>query len=250
MLLSLAGIAIGALVLTTLGDPALLAPVAEVLVPGFSSDSLLQVSAAVVWAWCVYDLLRMWRSRTRTLAPWRWLLAEKYPLPAASALIGICSAVLYAWHGRWAYTGALQEEVTRLATGRAAALGIPAALFAAVVLGIVISSWQRRSFHLRWRPRLAWVSNLAGGVLMGIGGMLAAGGNDALLMHGIPLLSPHALPTYLAMVGGIALPMIVMTWVWGMPAMSVDRGAVAPQLDRAAPRGEPPHGDPRSQGAR
>ena len=33
---------------------------------------------------------------------------------------------------------------------------------------------------------------------------MVPGGNDALLFHGIPTLSPHAVPAYLAMVLGIA----------------------------------------------
>jgi hypothetical protein len=34
---------------------------------------------------------------------------------------------------------------------------------------------------------------------------MAAGGNDALMHHGIPGFSPHALPAYLAMIAGIAI---------------------------------------------
>ena len=37
-------------------------------------------------------------------------------------------------------------------------------------------------------------------MLMGFGTALAPGGNDALVMYGVPTLSPYALPTYLALV--------------------------------------------------
>lgn len=40
---------------------------------------------------------------------------------------------------------------------------------------------------------------------MGIGIVMTPGGNDSLLLYGIPALSPHALPAYLAILAGIAL---------------------------------------------
>jgi hypothetical protein len=40
---------------------------------------------------------------------------------------------------------------------------------------------------------------------MGMGVALTPGGNDALVLYGIPSLSPHALPAFLAMVIGIVL---------------------------------------------
>ena len=40
---------------------------------------------------------------------------------------------------------------------------------------------------------------------MGLGAALVPGGNDMILLNGIPGLSTHALPAYLAMLAGIGL---------------------------------------------
>jgi hypothetical protein len=40
--------------------------------------------------------------------------------------------------------------------------------------------------------------------MMGLGTALLPGGNDALVLYGIPSLSPHALPAFATMVIGIA----------------------------------------------
>ena len=39
---------------------------------------------------------------------------------------------------------------------------------------------------------------------------MVPGGNDVLILHAIPTLSPHALPAYLAMLVGIAITLVVM----------------------------------------
>ena len=80
---------------------------------------------------------------------------------------------------------------------------------------MVFSSWQRGSFRLDWRPSLSWVQNLVGGLLMGLGAAMVPGGNDVLVLHSIPGLSPHALPAYVAMIAGIAGVMGIMRVVQG-----------------------------------
>ncbi len=45
---------------------------------------------------------------------------------------------------------------------------------------------------------------------MGIGTMLVPGGNDGLILFAIPSLSPHALPTYLGLFGGILATLAIM----------------------------------------
>ncbi len=69
---------------------------------------------------------------------------------------------------------------------------------------MALSTIQRGSFRLDWIPRPSWLRNLGGGALMGLGTALLPGGNDALVLYGIPSLSPHALPALATMVIGIA----------------------------------------------
>ena len=81
---------------------------------------------------------------------------------------------------------------------------------AALIIGIGLSAWQGRRFLLQWRPHRSWAAYGAGGMLMGIGAAMIPGGNDVLILHGIPSLSPHAIPAFLAMLGGIAISLTGM----------------------------------------
>ncbi len=45
---------------------------------------------------------------------------------------------------------------------------------------------------------------------MGLGAAMIPGGNDVLILHGIPFLSPHAVPAFLAMLVGIAVSLMGM----------------------------------------
>ena len=56
---------------------------------------------------------------------------------------------------------------------------------------------------------------------MGLGAAMVPGGNDVLILHSIPGLSPHAVPAYGAMIAGIAAVLITMRFVRG-ETMTVD----------------------------
>ena len=45
---------------------------------------------------------------------------------------------------------------------------------------------------------------------MGLGAAMVPGGNDVLILHDIPSLSPHAVPAFLAMLVGIAVSLMSM----------------------------------------
>ena len=45
---------------------------------------------------------------------------------------------------------------------------------------------------------------------MGIGAMFIPGGNDGLILFGIPSLSPHAIPAYLGILAGVAIALSAM----------------------------------------
>ncbi len=140
----------------------------------------------------IWELLRLWRTRQRGASLKALVASDFYRLSSAAALLGLSNGVLYAIHGSWAYTTAFTRGLESL---NGTAPGPPAigwGLFAAVLAGMAVSALQKRSFRLDWRPTRAWAANLGGGFLMGLGTGLAAGGNDDLLFHGIPGLSPHA----------------------------------------------------------
>jgi hypothetical protein len=70
---------------------------------------------------------------------------------------------------------------------------------------------------------MAWLMNLGGGALMGVGTALAHGGNDALVLYGIPILSPYALPTFAALALGAAAGLLAMRRWFGIEARVVCR---------------------------
>src|SRR5205085_264470 len=89
-------------------------------------------------------------------------------------------------------------------------------ILASVLAGMLLSTVQRGTFRIEWRPRRSWLRNLSGGLFMGAGVALTPGGNDALVLYGVPSLSPHAIPSLLAMGIGAAAALVLMRWVLGI----------------------------------
>lgn len=203
MLLTLAGFGLGAAVHNML--------LAQLQVPAASpGDALLAQAAlwplvlcAALLSWGAWEVWRLWRTRPVGLGPLALILAERYRLSTAALLMGLSNALLYAFHGNWAYTSTIDRGVRQVLGAEVSPDPMPWLLFLALVAGMVCSAWQRRRFRLQWRPELSWIAYLLGGTFMGFGSALVPGGNDVLLLHGIPSLSPHALPAYVAMLFGI-----------------------------------------------
>lgn len=216
MLVTLGGFALGVLISVEalssvpLSRPVLSAPLIGSLAPHAGAVVFL------LWGWALWELRRLWLTRPSKL-PFRELVfVRQYRLSTAAALMGLANGLLYLFHGAWTYTGALRQGVEGLVTATQAPAPIRLSLFAAVFLGMLLSTWQRGSFCLRWRPRMGWSVNVLAGVLMGTGAVLIPGGNDALILYGIPSFSSHALPAYLAMLGGIATAILIMQRLTGI----------------------------------
>ena len=128
--------------------------------------------------------------------PYRW------PPERAATVMGLTGGLLYAFHGSWAYTVAIERGLGAMMTGGIASPEL-ALIFATSVGGAAIGAWQQRVFRARLAAR-AMPSRFAAGLVMGIGASLIPGGNDALVLHGIPALSPHVLVAYPALVAGAA----------------------------------------------
>jgi toxin CptA len=133
----------------------------------------------------------------------------------ATAVIGLSFLGLAVLAGAWAYTDVLAD----LARGMARALGDRGALGLTLLAGAVIAAvvggaWQPR----RPRPR-AVLRCFAGGVLMGWGGLLVPGGNDALVLLGMPLLWPYAWAAFAVMCLVIAAGLHIAGRFSGQPLL-------------------------------
>ena len=218
MLAAIAGFAVGVLVFATLAGSNLVARPAPA--PALI-DTVLPwsaVLAALVLLWGLYEAVRLWRTRDRGVRFIDLLLASRYRLSTAALLIGLPGALLFLLFGPFGYTATFELVIEGSLGTRPWPPTTRWVLLIAVLAGMLASTLQRGSFRINWRPQLEWVRNAAGGALMGFGTALAPGGNDALVLYGIPILSPYALPTYAALAVGVAVGLLLMRTLFGIEA--------------------------------
>src|SRR5258706_4412249 len=122
-------------------------------------------------------------------ASMRELLATRLWAPrAATAVIGVTFLAMLLLVGAWAYTDVLAE----IARGMAHSLPARVLLLLCLLLGAVLGGWTTGQFRHTPVTAVALLRCLAGGILMGWGSLLIPGGNDGLILVGMPLLWPYA----------------------------------------------------------
>jgi len=176
--------------------------------------------------WASYECARLWRTRSSRLRLRELVLATPYRLSSAALVIGLANGALYLIHGPWAYTVTLEQSVEKIFGAHDWPMNERWMLFAAILFGMILSTWHRGGYQIDGRPKLDWLKNIGGGILMGTGAAIVPGGNDALVLYGIPSLSPHAIPAYLAMTIGIALALQMMRLLWGVTPTIECRGDI------------------------
>ena len=188
-LVSVAGVAAGAALQCRITWPsgvAAFGAVGSVAHPSAWSLGLLILIAMA----CLRDL-ELIRSRAAT---------GSWPPENAVVLVGAGGALLYGLNGPWLYILVPSRLIGAAGPHQLGDANL-ATLSLATVAGAAICACQDRTFTLRmpWRsvPR-----RIAGGVAMGLGGALIPGGNGVLVLQGLPALSPHAVPSYAALVVG------------------------------------------------
>lgn len=151
----------------------------------------------------VFPLLAMLllASLVSSLLHWRRVgrrLAALWNYRHATIAIGLAFVALAVLAGPWTYT----EALGRVSHG----YGLPSwhepALFAALLGGAIIGGRRLASPGPLGLHRAALC--LTGGALMGLGGSLIPGGNDNLILVGLPGLQPHAWAAITAMALAIA----------------------------------------------
>jgi toxin CptA len=114
---------------------------------------------------------------------------------AATTVIGITFVLMLLLVGAWAYTDVLAE----LARGMAASLVARSLLLLALLLGAAWGGWTAGRFRSTAVTPAQLLKCFVGGVLMGWGSLLIPGGNDGLILVGMPLLWSYAWLAFLAM---------------------------------------------------
>jgi TRAP-type C4-dicarboxylate transport system permease small subunit len=151
---------------------------------------LLQASgalAAVFVAFAAWRVVQGARRIARGGAPAGFATRAWTP-HAATIVIGLTFVVTLWLGGAWAYTDLLADLAMGRGHDAAVRIGLALALFAGAVAGGFSAGRP-----MRRRPTAAQLARcLAGGVLMGWGSLLIPGGNDGLLLVGLPLLWPYA----------------------------------------------------------
>lgn len=209
MAMTLAGFVAGAAIYDFLAANGLAAPPVETT--AFLTTPAawrIPITLALV-TWMTWEMVKL-RRRTDGQSWRQRLLASRYRLSTAAVLMGISSGLLYVLIGVWPYTRLFSQTARHVATGAPTPPAILWLLFAALLGGIILSAWQGRRFSGQWRPRPRWIRYAIGGIVMGLGAAMIPGGNDVLILHAIPSLSPHAVPAFLAMLFGIAGSLAVM----------------------------------------
>lgn len=125
-------------------------------------------------------------------------------------VLGIGGGWLYASVSGWSLSSVLTGSVYHW-FGLEESSPTRLALFCtlAMLAGGFLAAWKQGSFRLKWPRVPSLLASLGGGALMGLGAALVPGGNDGMLLHGIPALAPHALVGY-----GLMLVVLLVLLRW------------------------------------
>jgi len=167
------------------------------------------VLQAPAWVALLFVAFALWR----VVRPWlgagagsmgqRWheAIARRVWSPhAATTVIGVTFVVMLLLVGGWAYTDVLAE----LARGMSASVAARSLLAVALLLGAAFGGWTAGRFRSTRISAPQLLRCFVGGVLMGWGSLLLPGGNDGLILVGMPLACPYAWIAFLTMCVTIA----------------------------------------------
>jgi uncharacterized protein len=129
---------------------------------------------------------------------------SQWSIPKSMLVIGLANGLLV-WLARdWSYTSLFRH----MARGDAVT-GFGLLCFATLVAGAMTAGVV--SQQLVWRLGLPreWLLAVVGGLLMGIGVVLVPGGNDTMLLVGLPLLLPQLIAGYAV----VYATLVAIAWI-------------------------------------
>lgn len=169
------------------------------LILAIGSWVLVPITMLIIWR--VVGFGRSLASADSISRPWS--------AHAATAVIGVTFLAMFLTIGPWAYTDLLSD----IARGAVDLGDVRCVLIGALLLGAVSAGWQGGRLQFRAPVGRAVFRCWAGGLLMGWGSALIPGGNDGLLLIGVPLLRSYAWVAGLAMgatiVGALSLSRLI-----------------------------------------
>jgi len=133
---------------------------------------------------------------------------------AATTVIGIAFFFMLLLVGAWAYTDVLAEA----ARGMANNLSARGLLLLALFLGALLGGWTAGRFRSARVSIAQLLKCFLGGLLMGWGSLLIPGGNDGLILVGMPLLWPYAWVAFLTMCVSIGAALLAQQSLAGLVA--------------------------------
>jgi toxin CptA len=174
------------------------APVLSEAAPALAWPAVLVWASALLLLWrAAWGVASVWRRHALKGAAsagrpargaWHAMTQALWQPGPATVVIGLSFLAMMLLAGPWAYTEVLNDW----------ALGMPrqtwprALLACALFGGAALGGWRAGKWA-RSRLRLGDIGRCtAGGMLMGCGSLLIPGGNDGLILVGMPLLWPYA----------------------------------------------------------
>jgi len=177
---------------------------------------MTRMTGFVGQAWLIYPAIAwiLWeggRIALRALRQGRVMFEGGFlPLSLGVLLLALANTGLLLDARPWSFTA---TALCSTGAARLASCAHPGTLWlvSLTALGaMVLSARWRGSFRLRAMRWQSGLRRLAAGAMMGGGAAMIPGGNDGLILFGLPALSPHALPAYAAIVAGIWLALVFM----------------------------------------
>lgn len=195
-LLLIPGFVLGALAALQLGVAVSLQELPMSHVRG--SALFMLVAALILFA--VWRISTAWRAAPTLGRGLGKLSAPRWPPGLAMAAIAFSNVGLMLIVVAWPYTTLLLD----VSIGRGMEVTLRIALALVFLAGAIVGAVSAGRFKLRGASISELGVRLGGGFVMGFGASLIPGGNDALVLLGLPLLQPTAIAAYAAMIAVIA----------------------------------------------
>ena len=145
--------------------------------------------AFVAAVWMLWRLLKgLWHTRSGAQSGVRALVGRLWQPHAATQVIAVTFLFTLWLFGAWAYSDVLAEW----ARGEFTNTKLRSLLLVALWVGAVYGGRTAGRFRSQRADLKGVLRCLVGGALMGAGSALIPGGNDGLILTGMPLLWPHA----------------------------------------------------------